>query len=145
MDNLYVKIYEPDDYDKVMKFLQGVNALQEIEEELFANAVLIVADETIYGMITYELFRQKALIRYFIFDKDVEEKYLIEMYEKFFSNLKANKINRVFVIINSEEIKKMFINLGFKEFPKESFFLTEESILQTKYKNAHVLYYEIDD
>ena len=38
----------------------------------------------IFGMITYEIFRQKALIRYFVFDKDVEEKYLLEMYEKFF-------------------------------------------------------------
>ncbi len=139
-----VKIYEPEDYEKVMNFLQGVHALQEIEEELFNNAVIIECDEEIYGMITFEMFRNKALIRYFIFDKDVEEKYLIELYEKFFANLKAHNLSRVFVIINNDNIKEMFLNLGFKEFPKESFFLTEESILNTKYKNAITMVYEIE-
>ena len=38
----------------------------------------------------------------------------------------------------------MFCDLGFKEFPKELFYLTEESILETKYKNAMVLCYELN-
>lgn len=144
MDNdLYVKLYDPKDYDKVMNFLHGVHALKEIEEELFNNAVIIVNNDEVVGMITYELFRQKALIRYFIFDKDIEEKYLIDMYEKFFQNLQEKNIGKVFVIINNENVKQMFIDLGFREFPKDSFFLTEESILETKYKNAIVMYYEI--
>jgi len=142
--NLYVKLYEPKDYEKVMNFLQGVHSLKEIEEELFENAVIIINDGEISGMITYELFRQKALIRYFIFEKEIEEKYLIDMYEKFFYNLKENKINKVFVIINNENVKQMFNNLGFQEFPKESFFLTEESIMDTKYKNAIVMCYKIE-
>ena len=96
-------------------------------------------------MITFEMFRNKALIRYFIFDKDVEESYLVEMYEKFFDNLKKHNMNRVFVIINNDNIKQMFINLGFNEFPKESFFLTEESIVNTKYKGATVMFYEIEN
>ncbi|QVK18120.1 hypothetical protein KHQ81_15045 [Mycoplasmatota bacterium] len=139
-----VKIYEPNDYEQVMDFLQGVHTLGEIEEDLFENAVIIVSDEEIVGMITFEMFRNKALIRYFIFDRDVEEIYLVEMYEKFFENLKQKNMNKVFVIINNDNIMQMFINLGFNEFPKESFFLTEESILNTKYKDATVMFYEIE-
>lgn len=139
-----VKIYEPNDYEQVIDFLQGVHTLGEIEEDLFENAVIILNDEEIVGMITFEMFRNKALIRYFIFDRDVEEEYLVEMYEKFFENLKQKNMNKVFVIINNENIKQMFINLGFDEFPKESFFLTEETILNTKYKDATVMFYEIE-
>ncbi len=142
--NKVVKIYEPSDFNKVMNFLQGVHALGEIEEELFDNAVLILSEEDIVGMITFEMFRKKALIRYFIFDRDVEEEYLIEMYDKFFDNLRKHNMTRVFVIINNDNIKEMFLNLGFKEFPKESFFLTEESIMNTKYKEATVMFYEIE-
>lgn len=141
---MFVKMYEPKDYEKIMSFLQGVHALKEIEEDLFNNAVIIADDEEIFGMITYEIFRQKALIRYFVFDKDVEEKYLLEMYEKFFQNLLSKNIQKVFVIINNEVVEKMFCDLGFKEFPKELFYLTEESILETKYKNAMVLCYELN-
>jgi hypothetical protein len=145
LEDIVVKLYEPKDYEKVMLFLQGVHSLKEIEEELFENAVIIIGDDEIVGMITYELFRQKALIRYFIFEKEVEEKYLIEMYEKFFNSLRDKEINRVFVIINNDTIKDMFLNLGFNEFPKADFFLTEESILQTKYKDAIVMFYEIEN
>lgn len=141
---MFVKMYEPKDYEKIMSFLQGVHALKEIEEELFDNAVIITDEEEVYGMITYEIFRKKALIRYFVFDKDVEEKHLIEMYEKFFQNLQSKEIQKVFVIISNEVVKKMFCDLGFKEFPKALFFLTEESILETKYKNALVLCYELN-
>ncbi len=140
-----VKVYEPSDYELVMDFLQGVHTLGEIEEDLFENAVIILSENEIVGMITFEMFRNKALIRYFIFDKDVEESYLVEMYEKFFGNLKKHNMNRVFVIINNDNIKQMFINLGFNEFPKESFFLTEESIVNTKYKGATVMFYEIEN
>ena len=140
-----VKVYEPSDYELVMDFLQGVHTLGEIEEDLFENAVIILSENEIVGMITFEMFRNKALIRYFIFDKDVEESYLVEMYEKFFDNLKKHNMNRVFVIINNDNIKQMFINLGFNEFPKESFFLTEESIINTKYKGATVMFYEIEN
>jgi len=141
---IVVKIYDSTDYEKVMEFLQSVHALGEIEEDLFKNAVIILDEEEIVGMITFEMFRNKALIRYFIFDKDVPEQYLVEMYENFFESLKKKQVNRVFVIINNENIRQMFINLGFDEFPKESFFLTEESILNTKYKDAIVMVYEIE-
>lgn len=139
-----VKVYEPDDYEKVLSFLQGVHTLGEIEEDLFDNAVIILDEDEIVGMITFEVFRNKALIRYFIFDKDVEECYLVNMYEKFFENLKKKAMNRVFVIINKNNIKQMFTDLGFSEFPKEDFFLTEESILKTKYRDAIVMFYEIE-
>lgn len=143
-EDIVVKIYEPSDYDKVMNFLQGVHALGEIEEELFENAVLILGDNEVAGMITFEMFRNKALIRYFIFDRDVPEQYLVEMYDKFFENLKKRDLNRVFVIINNDSIKEMFLDLGFEEFDKDDFFLTEESILNTKYKDATVMSYEIE-
>lgn len=145
MEEKVVKMYDPSDYDKVVQFLQGVHTLNEIEDDLFGNAVIILCNDEIVGMITFEMFRNKALIRYFIFEKDVEEEYLFEMYDKFFGNLKARDMNRVFVIINNDNIKEMFFDLGFKEFPKESFYLTEESILNTKYKDAMVMFYELND
>ena len=138
-----VKLYEPKDYEKVMLFLQGVHSLKEIEEELFENAVIIIGDDEILGLITYELFRKRALIRYFIFNKGLSESILLCMYEKFFMNLKENNINKVFVIINNKNLTELFVNLGFKEFPKDDFYLTEECIANTKYKDATVMCYDI--
>lgn len=143
-DMKVVKIYESSDYEKVIEFLKSVNSINEIEDELFENAIIILNDEEeVVGMITFEMFRNKALIRYFIFDKEVEEQYLIEMYQKFFENLKNKDINRVFVIINDDNIKQMFNDLGFKEYNKEHFYLTEGTILNSKYKKATVMYYQI--
>ena len=139
-----VKMYEHDDYEQVYNFLKGVHTLSEIEDDLFENAVIILEGDVVVGMITFEMFRNKALIRYFIFEKEVEEQYLVEMYQKFFSNLQKQKIDRVFVIISNDTIKQMFTDLGFKEHNKESFYLTEESILNTKYKDATVMVYELE-
>jgi hypothetical protein len=143
MQGVVVKVYEKSDHEKVMQFLQNVSTLSQIEEELFNNAILIIENEEVVGMISYELFRQRALIRYFIFDKEVNESYLVEMYQLFFNVLKERAIDKVFVIVSNETIESMFTELGFKPFNKEEFFLTEENISHTKYKDSSVLFYQL--
>lgn len=142
-EDVKIKQYEHKDYEKVMQFLQGIEGLQEIEEELFPRAILIENNDEVLGMITYEMFRKKALIRYFIFEKDLADELILQMYEMFFANLRKQNIWEVYVIVNNPNLTDIFANLGFKEYPKENFFLTEECILNTKYKNATVMVFEI--
>lgn len=142
-EEVRIKQYESKDYEKVMTFLQSIDGLQEIEEELFPKAILIEAKDEILGMITYEMFRKKALIRYFIFEKDLAHELILQMYEMFFANLRKQNIKEVYAIVTNPNLSEIFTHLGFKEYPKENFFLTEECILNTKYKNAMVMMFEI--
>lgn len=138
-----IREYQDEDYNKIMEFLESVATLKNIEEELFDNSVLIEEDNKIVGMISYEQFRGRALIRYFIFDKEVEETYLVHMYEKFFEKLKKRNIKEIYVIVSSELIAEMFKDLGFFEFNKDDFYLTETNINKTKYSDSTVMCYEI--
>jgi len=128
----------------VIDFLESVTTLTNIEEELFINSILIFNDDQVVGMISYELFRGRALIRYFIFDKEVNESLLVSMYERFFIKLKENNIEHVYVIISKEVIVEMFENLGFTIFEKDDFFLTENNIKDTKYRDSTVMRYTIE-
>jgi len=142
-EEVRIKQYESKDYEKVMTFLQSIDGLQGIEEELFPKAILIEAKDEILGMITYEMFRKKALIRYFIFEKDLAHELILQMYEMFFANLRKQNIKEVYAIVTNPNLSEIFTHLGFKEYPKENFFLTEECILNTKYRNAMVMMFEI--
>ncbi|NLC95462.1 MAG: GNAT family N-acetyltransferase [Bacilli bacterium] len=142
-EEVRIKQYESKDYEKVMTFLQSIDGLQEIEEELFPKAILIEAKDEILGMITYEMFRKKALIRYFIFEKELAHELILQMYEMFFANLRKQNIKEVYAIVTNPNLSEIFTHLGFKEYPKENFFLTEECILNTKYRNAMVMMFEI--
>jgi|GEM_PF-702554 len=142
-EEVRIKQYESKDYEKVMTFLQSIDGLQEIEEELFPKAILIEAKDEILGMITYEMFRKKTLIRYFIFEKDLAHELILQMYEMFFANLRKQNIKEVYAIVTNPNLSEIFTHLGFKEYPKENFFLTEECILNTKYRNAMVMMFEI--
>ncbi|ERJ12337.1 GNAT family N-acetyltransferase [Haloplasma contractile] len=142
-DNITIKEYETEDYDKVYNFLDGIGRLKTIEDELFDNAVIILDDDEVIGMISYGMFRKRALIRYFIFNKEVDRDYLYKMYDKFFDKLKDNHIKTVFIIITTEHIKELFETLGFKDFPKDEFYINEEPINETKYEDAIVMYHEV--
>lgn len=144
METTVIREYQQDDYDKVIYFLESATSLKNIEEELFKNSIIIENEDKIVGMISYEIFRGRALIRYFIFDKDVHEDAIVSMYERFFIKLKQNEIDKIFVIINKEIIVDMFEELGFVEFNKEDFFLTEKNIANTKYKDSIVMSYTIE-
>jgi N-acetylglutamate synthase-like GNAT family acetyltransferase len=144
MSENIIKDYTLEDYDKVIEFLESVTTLKNIEEELFDNSIIIEKEDKVVGMISYEIFRGRALIRYFIFDKNVKESYLVNMYEKFFNKLKENDIEQIFVIISKDIIVDMFENLGFVEFDKDDFFLTESNIRDTKYSDSKVMCYHIE-
>lgn len=144
MEHSIIREYNIEDYDKVLEFLESVTTLKHIEEELFENSIIIENDEKIVGMISYEIFRGRALIRYFIFDKDVNESDIVLMYERFFGKLKDKGIQQIFVIISKDIIVEMFKDLGFIEFNKDEFFLTESNIAETKYRDSKVMCYTIE-
>lgn len=144
MSEYVIKAYEASDYEKVREFLSGVTTLEQIEDDLFANSIIIESAAGVVGMISYEEFRGRALIRYFIFDKDVEEEHLITMYDQFFQRLRAKGLKQIFVIVHHEMIIELFTNLGFEAFDKREFFLTESNIEHTKYKDATVMFYTLD-
>jgi len=139
-----IRAYMVEDYDKVKQFLDSITALKSVEEELFKNSIIIETDDKVVGMISYEKFRGRALIRYFIFDNDVDEENIVAMYECFFSKLKSENIKAIYAIISKGIIVDMFLDLGFMPFPKEEFFLTEKNIMQTKYHASDVMVYHID-
>lgn len=68
----------------VIDLLKNVNGLK-IEESIVNNCLLLLNDEKdILGTISYERFDRYALIRYFVFKRNINYKDLLLLYNTFF-------------------------------------------------------------
>ena len=86
VDKMYeIKLANLDNIDSIRSFLFEVPAIDNIDEEVLKNASVLYLDDKIYGIISYELFFNYALIRYFVFKKTVDEMIIKELRPLFFN------------------------------------------------------------
>lgn len=139
-----VEVYNPDMYSKILNFLSAINSLKKVEEAIIENAIIVKDQkESICGMISYEVFRKNALIRYFIFDSHLSNETIDEMFSKLYVKAKENDIKQIFSIISNDEVRELFEELGFVEVDKRKFYISEQNINKTKYHEAIVMGYDL--
>jgi len=122
----------------VINLLKNVNNLK-IEDSIINNCLVLLNDKKdIVGTISYEKFNYYALIRYFVFKKNIEYNDLLLLYTSLEEELKTKKIKESIAIINTEEVKEVFTYLGFSKIEKEKVFFDETIFTKTSYKNNEV-------
>ncbi len=122
----------------VINLLKNVNGLK-IENHIVDNCHVLLNDkEDIMGTISYEKYDQYALIRYFVFKKNISYEDLLSLYNSLEKELKDLNISKAIAIINSEEVKEVFMFLKFEKTNKEKVYFDETIFTQTNYKDNDV-------
>lgn len=120
-------------------FLFSLPKITKIDEEVLKNASVILDNEEIKGIISYEPYRKYGLIRYFIFKNGIKNEDVFLLLDDLVDTAISNGIEYLFSIIANLDIYELFNKLGFDEVDKKYFYVDEESILETKYKNAYIM------
>lgn len=127
-----------DTRNMVINLLQNINNLK-LEDNIVDNCCVLLKDDgNIVGTISYEKYQKIALVRYFVFKKNIELDNLLLLYNCLEKELKENKIYDVIGIINSDEVKSVFEFLGFKMIDKNQLYFDETVLSKTNYKQCDV-------
>lgn len=135
---MIVEKINSDNNTMVINLLKNVSGLK-IEEHILNNCLVLLNDKyDICGCISYEEFDKLALIRYFVFKRNIEYTDLLLLYQSLEQELVKNKINENIAIINSNEVKEVFEYLGFTKIDKDRVYLEETVFSKTNYRGNEV-------
>ncbi len=124
--------------DLVIDLLQNVNGLRLVNYIVNNCHLLLNETDDINGTISYEKYNKYALIRYFVFKKNIDYEDLLVLYEHLNEELKNKCFSECIAIINSEEVKMVFEYLGFDKVDNSKVFLEETNFNNTVYKDNEV-------
>lgn len=127
----------------VLTFIKRIPTIEAIEEDVLENIVLIRNEKEVLGIISYENYLDKGLIRYFIFQKDVAYEELEKLFKTMKEKTKNDEIKHLITVIEERELVTFFNKLGFKKIDTDKIYLFETSLVDTIYSNAIVMIYEM--
>lgn len=128
----------------VRNFIKRVPTIKEIDEDVLKNIVILKDELGIKGIISYETYIDKGLIRYFIFQKDVSFKNLKELFSVMLENAKKEHIKILLSVVDQKELLNFFNNLGFIPYSVDDIYIDETSLGNTVYKQAQGMLYYIE-
>ncbi len=99
------------------------------------NNTLVLVDDGVIGLITYEKFGNLGLVKYFVIKKKVENE--IKNFFEFFVNKVKLSIDSLFIFSNNEDFDTIS-TLGFEKTNYSNIYIGEVNYLKTDYKNKHL-------
>lgn len=127
----------------VLTFIKKIPTIEAIEEDILENIVLIRNEKEVLGIISYEKYSDKGLIRYFIFQKDVAYEKLEMLFKTMKENSKKDGIKCLVTVIEEKELVTFFNKLGFTNIDTNKIYLFETSLVDTIYNKAIVMIYKM--
>ena len=134
-----IKRASEQEFDSIKAFLFEVPAIENVDEEVLKNASVLYLDDKIYGIISYELFFNYALIRYFVFKRNVDEIVVKELFDSIEDNISRKEIDYIFSLVNQGDIYNLFSSLDFKEISKDDIFIEEQNFQNSKFKETKLM------
>lgn len=125
--------------DSIRAFLFEVPAIDSIDEDVLSNASVLYLEENIFGIISYELFFNYALIRYFVFKRNVDEMIVKELFDSIVESVSEKDVDYIFSLVNQQDIFELFSSLDFKEINKEEIFIEEQIFQKSKFKDTKLM------
>lgn len=139
-----IKSVNNDNIKNVSDFLNGLNVINDLNEEVVANGEFILEEGEILGFLSYEVFNNIGLIRYFIFKNNVDIKMIDELFYNIKTKALKNDLDFLLSMVVKEEAIDVFTKLGFEMVEKKNCILDEVCITNTKFKEANILKYKLD-
>ena len=134
-----IKKANQENLDLIKAFLFEVPAIDNIDEEVLQNASVLYFEDRIYGIISYELFFNYALIRYFVFKRNVDEMIVRELFDSIVESVSERDVDFIFSLVNQQDIFNLFASLNFKEINKEEIFIEEQIFQKSKFKDTKLM------
>ena len=125
--------------EMVSSFLKGVPSIEKIDDNILDNACYAKEDERIVGCISFEIFGKKGLIRYFVFKKILDDGVLNDLLKKLEEKAIDQGIKMFVCIAENYQIEELFKTLGFNKVENDLFFINEDNIKNTNFKNSSFL------
>lgn len=125
--------------ERVIDFLKDIPSVESIDEDVVENASVILDDETILGLLSYEKFTNFGLIRYFIFKSVISNENILDLFNDVIDSARMDEIDTLFSVIKKKEVEGFFGELGFNKVDKTKFVIDEENFLDSKYKDANIM------
>ena len=125
-------------------FIKRIPTIKEIEDDVMNNMILMRDENKVLGIISYENYIDKGLIRYFIFQKDVHFEQLKILFDEMKKKSVNDGIKYLITVINENELVDFFSKLGFKKIMLENIYLNETSLINTIYETAIGMIYIIE-
>lgn len=119
MNDREVKRYEATDYDQVIEFIERVSNVQTINQEIIEQSILVKQAHRIDAMVSFEIFNQIGMLRYFIYDQSVVPELLVNMFFELYKCAKEKQVNQLVAIAPNIYAQQLFELLGFKEIKKK--------------------------
>lgn len=126
-------------FEKAKNFLLSVPSIKEIEDEVLKKATLVFDNDNIVGGISYEVFSQTGLVRYFVFKKVLSEDLIKELFYEMERSAKEEGIEQIFCVVNNENIENLFVSLGFYFVDKDYTFIDEQIFTSLEFGESNVM------
>lgn len=110
--------YTIEDYDAVCKFVKRASGVEAVNEEIIAHSILIKNDKDVIGMVSYEKFDTLGIIRYFIYNHQINPDLLVNMFFELYASAKAAGVDQLISMANQPYACQLFELLGFVEVKK---------------------------
>ena len=134
-----IKKAREENYDVIKSFLFEVTAIDSVDEEVLKNASVLYLENKIFGIISYELFFNYALIRYFVFKRSVDDMIVKELFDSVVESVSNDEIDYIFSLVNQSDIYDLFTSLDFKEVNKDDIFIEEQNYQNSKFKDTKLM------
>lgn len=134
-----IKKAKEENFESIKSFLFEVPAIDNVDEEVLKNASVLYLDNKIQGIISYELFFNYALIRYFVFKRNVDEMVVKELFDSVEESVNRKEIDYIFSLVNQNDIYDLFTSLDFKEINKDDIFIEEQNYQNSKFKDTKLM------
>ena len=108
--------------------------INNISDEIFKNMSFIYMNDVILGTMSYEKYCNIALLRSFIYNKDLNVVDIKRMFKNICTQAKENNCEYL-MAFSLEDEEDVFLFLGFKHIDESKVYIEEESFLNSKYKN----------
>ena len=108
-----VKAYDVMDYERLRAFLKRVTTLDEIDERVLKCCSFIERNEQIIAMVSYEMFDDIGMVRYFIYDQTVTAELIINMFFSLYYEAKEGGVKQLVAVASTQDACQLFEMLGF--------------------------------
>ena len=137
---LYLSNINEDNKDIIVKFLNNIESITNIDYEILNNGVMIINEEKqICGYITYERFSEYGLVRYFIYQKNIDIEDVKKMYLELTKKAIDNEIKSLITIGNNDDVVNIFKQLNFYEIEFSDFIVNDRLLYGTEFENAIIM------
>jgi len=138
-----IKSVNEDNINDALFFLESLLVIKDINRKVVLNGEYVLEDGEIIGFLSFEEFDKVGLIRYFVFKKVVSKNIISELFKRISLKAKDKELKLLITMVVKDEAISVFKDLGFEVVDRNDVYIDEINILQTRFKDAIILKYNL--